>query len=173
MYNDKEEPLNINTHKRQMSLRRKKRNSTFKKKKDTTYKSFIKINLILIFIFIISIGLIGFYIYKKLNNLTEVKLAIIEKKKEIDFETTIKDELQDKIKKINKELTDKGKIVDDINKLYSHKKEEFETKKKIYENLKKLYDKTENENLFSMSLDEAINNLNQRIKYMHRDKYKE
>ena len=173
MYNDKEEPLNINTHKRQMSLRRKKRNSTFKKKKETTYKSFIKINLILIFIFIISIGLIGFYIYKKLNNLTEVKLAIIEKKKEIDFETIIKDELQDKIKKINKELTDKEKIVDDINKLYSHKKEEFETKKKIYENLKKLYDKTENENLFSMSLDEAINNLNQRIKYMHRDKYKE
>ena len=173
MYNDKEEPLNINTHKRQMSLRRKKRNNTFKKKKDTTYKSFIKINLILIFIFIISIGLIGFYIYKKLNNLTEVKLAIIEKKKEIDFETTIKDELQDKIKKIIKELTDKEKIVDDINVLYSHKKEEFETKKKIYENLKKLYDKTENENLFSMSLDEAINNLNQRIKYMHRDKYKE
>ena len=170
MYNDKEEPLNINNHKRQMSLRKKKRINSTRKKRDTTNKLFIKINLILIFVFIISICLMGFYIYKKLNNLAEVKLQIIEKKKEIDYETKLKDVLKDKIKKINSVLDDKEKIVKDINELYIHKEDELNTKKRIYENLKELYDKTEAENLFSMSLDETINNLNQRIKYINKEK---
>ena len=112
----------------------------------------------------------GFYIYKKLNNLAEVKLQIIEKKKEIDYETKLKDVLKDKIKKINSVLDDKEKIVKDINELYIHKEDELNTKKRIYENLKELYDKTEAENLFSMSLDETINNLNQRIKYINKEK---
>ena len=153
-----------------MSLRKKKRINSTRKKRDATNKLFIKINLILIFVFTISICLLGFYIYKKLNNLAEVKLAIIEKKKEIDYEINLKDVLKDKIKKINSVLDDKEKIVKDINELYIHKEDEVKTKKKIYENLKDLYDKTEAENLFSMSLDETINNLNQRIKCINKEK---
>ena len=169
MNNDKDEPLNINYHKRQLSMRRKRRVNSLRKRKDTSNKTFTKINIIIILIFIILNSLIGFLIYKKLNNISELKLAIIEKNQEIESEIKIKNELNDNIKKINTVLNNKEQEVNDINVLYEKKKEEFQNKKKIYENIKETYDKTEKETLYSISLEEAINNLNERINYIQKE----
>lgn len=167
MNNDKDEPLNINYHKRQPSLRKKRRVNSQRKKKDTTNKTFIKVNIILIIIFIILIGLFGFLIYKKLNVLSDLKLAIIEKNGEVEEEKKIKSDLRDKIKNINKLLDKREKDIKELNKLYEFKKDSFQNKKKIYENIKDIYIKTEHEKLISMTLEEAINNLNERIKFIN------
>ena len=167
MNNDKDEPLNINYHKRQLSLRKKRRVNSQRKKKDTTNKTFIKVNIILIIIFIILIGLFGFLIYKKLNVLSDLKLAIIEKNEEVEEEKKIKSDLRDKIKNINKLLDKREKDVKELNKLYEFKKDSFQNKKKIYENIKDIYIKTEHEKLISMTLEEAMNNLNERIKFIN------
>ena len=131
MNNDKDEPLNINYHKRQLSLRKKRRVNSQRKKKDTTNKTFIKVNIILIIIFIILIGLFGFLIYKKLNVLSDLKLAIIEKNEEVEEEKKIKSDLRDKIKNINKLLDKREKDIKELNKLYEFKKDSFQNKKKF------------------------------------------
>ena len=102
-----------------------------------------------------------------MNNLSEVKLAIIEKNEEVENEKKIKIDLKDKIKNMNKLLDKKEQNVKEINKLYEFKKDEFQNRKKIYENIKDIYIKTENEKLISMTLEEAINNLNERIKFIN------
>ena len=162
MNNEKEEPLNTNYHKRIPSMRKRRRMSPKRGiKKDS--KLFIKINILFIFLFIISISGLGYFIYIKLNNIEDVKLAINEKGEEIEYENKVNKDLKEKIKEIDKLLDEKEKNVLDINDLYEHEKAKFQMKKKIYENLKELYDKSEEENKESISLDEAIKNLNERI----------
>ena len=159
MKDDKEEPLNLKKLLSKSSRNKKRINSMRIRKKSSN--KFIEI--IIIIIFIILIFLFGYLIYKKLNKLEEVKISIIRKNKEIEYENKIKIELKEKIKNINKELDEKEKNVININNLHEEKKSEFDIKKKIYENLNDLYKSNKKENFISNSLDEAIKNLNERI----------
>ena len=159
MKDDKEEPLNLKKLLSKSSRNKKRINSMRIRKKSSN--KFIEI--IIIIIFIILIFLFGYLIYKKLNKLEEVKISIIRKNKEIEYENKIKIELKEKIKNINKELDEKEKNVINIKNLHEEKKSEFDIKKKIYENLNDLYNSNKKENFISNSLDEAIKNLNERI----------
>ena len=162
MNDDKEKPLNINAHRRQNTLKRKssRLNKSQAKKKET---KFINMSIIVFLIFIILIFLLGYLIYKKFNEIEEIKLSIIEKNKEIENNIKNKDNLKARIKDLNNVLNNKEQYVKDIINLYEHKKSEFDMKKKIYENINELYEKSKDESKISSSLDEAIKNLNERI----------
>ena len=115
MNDDKEKPLNINAHRRQNTLKRKssRLNKSQAKKKET---KFINTSIIIFLIFIILIILLGYLIYKKFNEIEEIKLSIIEKNKEIENNIKNKDNLKARIKDLNKVLNNKEhRGIDDVN----------------------------------------------------------
>ena len=163
MKDDKDAPLNINYHKRQQSLRKKRRVNSLRPKKKESNKSYIKINIIFIIIFIILIILLCFLIKKKLEKIEEINLAITEKNKEVELEKKVKDGIKDKINTLNKVLDIREKKSKEMINLYEEKKSEFINKQKIYENIKELNEKAREEFFKSIFLEEAISNLNERI----------
>ena len=161
----KEEKLNIHNYNkpkgRNGSIKKKKGHSDYKKKKEP---SKIRIYIFLPYIiFIIIFCFLNYYIYKELKTLSEIKTVLETRKKELDAGDKTRIELLEKIDSVEKQVELKKRYIKEKRELDAQKLEEYNQQKKIYENIEDMQNKIIKENQNSLILDEAINNLNNRI----------
>ena len=161
----KEEPLNIHNYNkpkgRHGSIKKKRGHSEHKKKKEP---SKIRIYIFLPYIiFIIIFCFLSYYIYKELKTLSEIKTVLEIRKKELDAGDKTRIELLEKIDSVEKQVELKKRYIKEKREIDAQKLEEYNQQKKIFENIEDMQNKIIKENQNSLILDEAINNLNNRI----------
>jgi len=161
----KEEPLNIHNYnkpkERHGSIKKKRGHSEHKKKKEP---SKIRIYIFLPYIFFIIIFcFLSYYIYKELKTLSEIKTVLETRKKELDAGDKTRIELLEKIDSVEKQVELKKRYIKEKREIDAQKLEEYNQQKKIFENIEDMQNKIIKENQNSLILDEAINNLNNRI----------
>ena len=105
----------------------------------------------------------GFLIYKNLKKIQEMEKSIKKRNKELESGEKTRIELLDKIEAIENQIETKKKEIKEKKKYEEKILNEYNEQKKIYENIEKLQNEIIVENMTSLCLDEAINNLNNRI----------
>ena len=166
MNKEKEEPLNINSNKqraRHGSVSKRKRGGSVRQKRRDQTKSTLKYYILAFVIFIILFCFFGFLIYKNLKKIQELDKSIKKRNKELESGEKTRIELLDKIEVIENQIEIKKKEIKEKRKYDEEKLTEYNEQKKIYENIEKLQNEIIDENMTSLCLDEAINNLNNRI----------
>ena len=166
MNKEKEEPLSINNNKqrgRHGSVSKRKRGSSLRQKRKPQPKSSLKYYILAFVIFIILFCFLGFLIYKNLKKIQELDKSIKKRNKELESGEKTRIELLDRIEVIQNQIEDKEKEIKEKKKFDEEKLTEYNEQKKIYENIEKLQNEIIDENMTSLCLDEAINNLNNRI----------
>ena len=159
----KEEPLNVNNapRGRKESVKRKRGNSERRKKK---YTNNTKIYIIIaLTVFAIIFLFLNYYIYRNLKTLSELKTTLETRYKELEEGDKTRIELLEKIDSVEKQIELKKKYIKEKKEIDAQKFEEYNNKKKIYENIEDMLNKIHQESQKTIVLDEAINNLNQRI----------
>ena len=153
---NKEEPLN-----------KAKKGNLSKKKGDHRKKkisSKIRLYIIISFaVFALIFCILGYFIYKNLRNLSELKDVLETRKKELDAGDKTRIELLEKIDSVEKQIELKKKYVKEKKEIDAQKLEEYNEQRKIFENIEEMQKKIIEENQYSVVLDEAINNLNSRL----------
>ena len=163
MMENKEEPLNINnptSQKGKQANLRKKKGDQRKKKISSKIRMYIIISFS---IFAVIFCILGYFIYKNLRNLSELKDVLETRKKELEQGDKTRIELLEKIDSVEKQIELKKKYVKEKKELDAQKLEEYNEQKKIFENIEEMQNKIIEENQYSLVLDEAINNLNSRL----------
>ena len=153
---NKEEPLN----------KAKKGNSSKKKGDHRKKKISSKIRLYIIIsfaVFALIFCILGYFIYKNLRNLSELKDVLETRKKELEEGDKTRIELLEKIDSVEKQIELKKKYVKEKKEIDAQKLEEYNEQRKIFENIEEMQKKIIEENQYSVVLDEAINNLNSRL----------
>ena len=164
MNQEKEESLNINKQKgRHGSVSKRKRGNSVRQKRRDQTKSSLKYYILAFVIFIILFCFFAFLIYKNLKKIQEFDKSIKKRNKELESGEKIRIELLDKIEAIQNQIESKKKEIKEKKKYEEEKLNEYNEQKKIYENIEKLQNEIIEENMTSLCLDEAINNLNNRI----------
>ena len=163
MTDNKQEPLNINSPSnpkpRTASLRKKK----LEHKKRKLSKN-IKIYIIIAFvIFAIIFCTLAYFIYKNLRTISELKDVLETRKKELEAGDKTRIELLEKIDSVEKQIELKKRYVKEKKEIDAKKLEEYNENRKIFENIEAMQNKIIEEQQYSLVLDEAINNLNNRI----------
>ena len=159
----KEEPLNINNSTSQKGKQgniRKKKGDHRKKKISSKIRMYI---IIAFAIFALIFCILGYFIYKNLRSLSELKDILETRKKELEEGDKTRIELLEKIDSVEKQIELKKKYVKEKKEIDAQKLEEYNEQKKIYENIEEMQNKIIEENQYSIVLDEAINNLNSRL----------
>ena len=100
---------------------------------------------------------------KNLKKIQELDKSIKKRNKELESGEKTRIELLDRIEVIQNQIEDKEKEIKEKKKFDEEKLTEYNEQKKIYENIEKLQNEIIDENMTSLCLDEAINNLNNRI----------
>ena len=166
MNQEKEEPLNINGNKqkgRPGSVSKRKRGNSVRQKRRDQTKSSLKYYILAFVIFIILFCFFGLLIYKNLKKIQEMEKSIKKRNKELESGEKTRIELLDKIEAIENQIETKKKEIKEKTKYEEKILNEYNEQKKIYENIEKLQNEIIVENMTSLCLDEAINNLNNRI----------
>ena len=163
MMENKQEPLNVNSGSnpkgRQGSVRKKR--PEHKKRK---LSKNIKIYAIIAFVvFAIIFCALAFFIYKNLRTISELKDVLETRKKELEAGDKTRIELLEKIDSVEKQIELKKRYVKEKKEIDAQKLEEYNEIKKIYENIEEMQNKINEENQYSLVLDETINILNSRI----------
>ena len=153
---NKEEPLN-KTKKGNLS---KKKGDHRKKKISSKNRLYIIISFA---VFALIFCILGYFIYKNLRNLSELKDVLETRKKELEEGDKTRIELLEKIDSVEKQIELKKKYVKEKKEIDAQKLEEYNEQRKIFENIEEMQKKIIEENQYSVVLDEAINNLNSRL----------
>ena len=153
---NKEEPLN-KTKKGNLS---KKKGDHRKKKISSKIRLYIIISFA---VFALIFCTLGYFIYKNLRNLSELKDVLETRKKELEEGDNTRIELLEKIDSVEKQIELKKKYVKEKKEIDEQKLEEYNEQRKIFENIEEMQKKIIEENQYSVVLDEAINNLNSRL----------
>ena len=161
----KEELLNVNTFNkakgRKGSIKRKRAHSVHKKKKEINKtRLYIIIPLI---IFGITFFILSYFIYKELKTLSELKTVLVIRKKELEEGDKTRIELLEKINIVEKQMELKKKYIKEKREIDAQKLEEYNIQKKIFENIEEMQNLINDEKQYSLILDEAITNLNNRF----------
>ena len=153
----KEEPLSQKVKKGNLS---KKKGDHRKKKISSKIRLYIIISFV---IFALIFFILGYFIYKNLRTLSELKDVLETRKKELEVGDKTRIELLEKIDSVEKQIELKKKYVKEKREIDAQKLEEYNEQKKIFENIEEMQNKIIEENQYSLVLDEAINNLNSRL----------
>ena len=158
MMENKEEPLN--NQKGKKGILSKKKGDHRKKKISSKIRLY---TIIAITIFAIIFCILGYFIYKNLRTLSELKDVLETRKKELEDGDKTRIELLEKIDSVEKQIELKKKYVKEKREIDAQKLEEYNEQRKIFENIEEMQNKIISENEYSLVLDEAINNLNSRL----------
>ena len=153
---NKEEPLN----KGKKGNLSKKKGDHRKKKISSKIRLYVIISLV---VFALIFCTLGYFIYKNLRNLSELKDVLETRKKELEEGDKTRIELLEKIDSVEKQIELKKKYVKEKKEIDAQKLEEYNEQRKIFENIEEMQKKIIEENQYSVVLDEAINNLNSRL----------
>ena len=161
---NKEAPLNTNEMNNQGNSSHKKKGFFDLKNKKNISK--IKTYIILAFIiFAVAFLFLGYYIYRNLSTLNELKKVLKKSKKELEEGDKTRIELLEKIDSVEKQIELKKRYVKEKKELDEQKLEEYNVYKNKFEELESLQNRIKEENEYSLVYDEAISNLNLRIQY--------
>ena len=147
----KEEPLNLNNVNKQ------------KAKKDEQKKKMRTYIIIAFVVFGIIFCCLSYYIYKNLTTLRELKKVLKKNQKELEDGDKTRIELQEKVDSMEKQMELKKRYIKEKKEIDNQKLDEYNIQKKICEDIEGQLNKIDEENQKSLILDEAINNLNNRI----------
>ena len=170
MLEEKEEPLNINLNPKAKG----KQNNPRQRKRDSLKKSFfskpssISVYVIIFIIFFTIFFFFTYLIYKNLKNISELNLVLKNREKELEDGEKTRIELLEKIDTVERQIELKKRYIKERKKIDSEKFTEYNQYKKIYENLEDIQNKIIDETNISLVLDEAINNLNKRVKNLEK-----
>ena len=140
----------------------KKRGNSERRKRKYTHNT--KIYIIIAFIiFVISFLFLCYYIYRNLKSLSELKILLNIRNKELEEGDKTRIELLEKIDSVEKQIELQKKYIKEKKKIDADILEEYNNQKKIYENIERMQNGINEESQKTLALDEAINNLYQRI----------
>ena len=98
-----------------------------------------------------------------MRTISELKDVLETRKKELEAGDKTRIELLEKIDSVEKQIELKKRYVKEKKEIDTQKLQEYNEIKKIYENIEEMQNKINEQNQYSLVLDETINNLNSRI----------
>ena len=159
----KEAPLNLNELNNQGNISSKKKGLFNLKDKKSLNK--VKTYIILAVIIFAALFLFfGYYIFRNLTTLNDLKKVLKKSKKELEDGDKTRIELIEKIDSVEKQIELKKRYVKEKKELDEQKLAEYNGHRKKYEELEALQNRIIEEKENSLVYDEAISNLNLRIK---------
>ena len=98
-----------------------------------------------------------------MKTLSELKTVLEIRKKELEEGDKTRIELLEKINIVEKQMELKKKYIKEKREIDAQKLEEYNIQKKIFENIEEMQNLINDEKQYSLILDEAITNLNNRF----------